>query len=792
MIGPKNNAAGRLARARLLLSALLLGAGLLWPAPAGLATDGPRGLETTPLDVVIATDESGSLTPDDVRREIDATSTIAQAGLNPRSRVTVLGFGSNNGGGQQAVHVYCPPTVLSGAVEMQRVADCVKKIHRRSVQEGNDTDHVAALAQALHTLESGSPKGARKVVFLLTDGRLDVSRSPQYGNGDRNLAAQRELDQQLMIARTAGVQIFPLGFGARVDKPSLDRFATGGSQQGCDKRPESRPAAHIVHDSRDVLRALAELYATAFCGRVSPPAIGSVPSGGSVQLKVTIPAIATDGVITVAKGDPRVRVDYIDPHGATAPSGGTRDDSTFTRSGENSTTEALRIVNPVNGTWRLRLTAPNGLDERLVSATAIWQGAVRSAILVEPPGARTGERVVVRLSLQTRKGAVTDAASLRDLDFAVTATGATLGGPKRVEMRDDGKAPDDKADDGRYAGTFTTPPQPGDVTFLGDVSGPGLRAEQVPVTLTVGAESPSLLGRVEFGGGAAVNPGKAVRGTVTVKNDTGRTVRARLMLDGPPQTRAAVSPGGGFAVPPGASTHDFTVPFGKDAALGGTSLTVRLVDEADLSKVYANGQLTVTIENPPGWIDHNGWAVTGAIFLLVLALAAGLTKRRAVRAERDVRGLRASLLRRDGVQLGPPLKAPGIWSDKFRFAIRDAGGSKPRLDRPGSRDRAYTAWRRRDGRVGVRGPDGTTWQIELNGAGEPVADGLLLTFHDVRKHHRPAPRRGRGRGRGGSSGRGSVRKGPTGPRQNEPSLNGADRTGVRPSSPASPPHDPWL
>jgi hypothetical protein len=126
-------------------------------APTARAA-GPPGLETTPLDMVIATDESGSLSPDDVRREIDATSTIAQGGLNPRSRVTVLGFGSDNGPGQQAVHEYCRPTVLGGAVEMQHIAECVRGLHRRTPREGNDTDHVAALSQALHTFESASPQ----------------------------------------------------------------------------------------------------------------------------------------------------------------------------------------------------------------------------------------------------------------------------------------------------------------------------------------------------------------------------------------------------------------------------------------------------------------------------------------------------------------------------------------------------------------------------------------------------------------------------------------------------------
>lgn len=749
-----------LVRAVSLVAVLMAGATVLGPLRAGATPIGGR--EATPLDMVIAVDESGSLSKADVQNEVDAASTIAQSGLNPRSRVTVLGFGSDNGGGHQAVDEVCPPTVLSDTVDAQGIAECVRKLHRRGPKEGNDTDHVAALAQALHTFESGSPKGARKIVMMLTDGRLDVSHSPQYGSGDRNAAARRELDRQIAAARTAGVAIFPLGFGSQIDKPSLDRFAAGGSQQGCDNRSASRPRARLVRGSGDVHRALAEMYAASFCGEASPTTHGTLEPGGSVELEVPIPAIATDGVITVSKGDPRVHVDYIDPNGTTVPSSGTQNGSEFFRSGENSptsTTEALRIKNPVTGTWKVKLTAQDGTAKKPISATAIWQGALHASLVMDPPTVGTGEQATVRLTLQTRAGAITDPASLKPLDFTVAVSGAAYGGRRSVPLHDDGKAPDATANDGQYAGTFTTPAKSGAVDLQGDVSGPGVRPEHVTVPIQVGSGPPPMLGHVRFQGGPSVTQGTDVPGQVTMKNGTGHPVRVRLALDGPPAARATVSPAAGFSIPPGESTRRIRVKFGKDAAIGGTSLTVRVADASDLSKVYADGQLAVSVTSPPGWFARYWWAVAAAVVLLLAVLAAELRRR----TRRDPRGLRAEL-HQDGVRLGAPLKAPSQRAVGFRFAIDRGGESGPRLRHAVNGKDAYTAWRRRDGDIGVQGPGGTL-RVKLGAPGEEIEDGLRLEFHDDRPPPRP-----------------DTRRPPDGPGRDGP-----------PGGPPPPPEDnPWL
>ena len=70
---------------------------LLIPLPAQAQRVTASSSAGPPLDIVMLVDESGSLSAADVAREIQAAGTIAQTPLNPRSRVTIVGFGGVNG-----------------------------------------------------------------------------------------------------------------------------------------------------------------------------------------------------------------------------------------------------------------------------------------------------------------------------------------------------------------------------------------------------------------------------------------------------------------------------------------------------------------------------------------------------------------------------------------------------------------------------------------------------------------------------------------------------------------------
>ncbi|MFI7419975.1 vWA domain-containing protein [Nonomuraea sp. NPDC049684] len=706
--------------------------------------------ETLPLDMVVAVDESGSLSAGAVSREIEATSTIAQSVLNPQSRVTVIGFGSNNGRpGQNAVDQVCRPTVVGDGVSLQYLAECVKGLHRRTDEEGNDTDHVAALTQALATLRDGSPANALKVVFLLTDGHLDVPRSPAYGSGSesdpvvrqrRNEGAAQQLGDVIGQTQREGVQIWPLGFGAGVTQENLDRFAAGGSRAGCDARAESRPRARIVRDDRDVTRSLFEAYAAASCSGLTPTDSTTVEDGQVRELKVEIPLIATDGTITVSKSDPRVLAEFVDPRGRTVTTG-TDGDSTFAHSGANTATEALRIVNPLNGTWTVRLKAPQRLSRRLVSATALWQGAVQATIVPEPPSARAGQEVRIRLSLVTRKGAITDEEALRGLTFSVTATGGGLAQPQTVQVRDDGSAPDDREHDGRYAGVFAAPRGPGDVTLTGVVAGIGIRAERVPTTVTVGSAETVVQGQIEFDGDGTVRQGEVVRGRVTVHNGASSPRRARLALRSVAGVRATPAPDGPVTLPPGDSTTPFAIGFGKDAALGGASVEVRLADDGDPAVAYASGLLTVTVERPPTWWETYRRYIAAAALVLLLAAVTLLMVRAARRRRVNVRGLSVALTL-DGERTGAELKAPSSWSPRFRFALRgDTYAARLVPPRPGDDDQAFTVCRAGAG-VTVETPEGDRYPLGMGVESEPLPSGHRLVFRDAAKRRGTTRRTG--------------------------------------------------
>jgi hypothetical protein len=688
---------------------------------------------------VVLVDESGSESAYNVQQEVQAAETIAQDGLNGRSRVSVVGFGSNNGlPGQQAATQVCRPTVIGSAPARQYLADCVRGLHARTPAEGQDTDFAAAMAQAMSYFTGSSPAGALKAIFIETDGVLDVHNSPQYGQipADRNTQAQQYLNRELAAAKAAGVQVWPLGFGSQVDLGSLAAFASGGSQGGCVK-----PRPQIVTSSSDIVRSLEELFASATCGGLSPWATGKLPGGQSIVLHVPIPAIATDGTITVDKGDPGVSVTYKDPNGVLV-STGKYDGSQLVLSGTDTRTESLNITNPVTGTWQITLTAPSGLAQQLVSAAALWQGAVRASVFPEPPSVSVGQHMVVRLTLLTRTGAVTDGATLKGMSFSVIATGDGLPGPVTIPLNDNGVYPDATAGDGSFAGTFTAPRSPGSLTLTGRVTGYGLYSTPIPVTVQVTAARALIEGSIGFPASSlTVNPGQIVRGTLTAVNRTGEARRVRLILDTPAATHATiVSPRGVLSLPSGNSTTSFIISFTRNTALGGTSLSVQLVDNAHTGVVYGGGQLNINVQKSPGAVERYKWIAVGILVALLALVAFFLARRRGRRARFNVRGLYASLSRH-GEQVGAELRAPSKWADEFRFVIRDGDGQYPRLDNPRADDHPYVARRGANGRVRVRTPEGERYEISLGGQGEALTNDLLLTFRD--SHRRRSPIRPR-------------------------------------------------
>ncbi|WP_345025853.1 vWA domain-containing protein, partial [Streptomyces sedi] len=248
-----------------LVAGLLLALGAALAPPVAAQDDGEGGGEgggesgdpgVAPIDFTIVVDQSESLSEEDLRREVDAATTIAQAELSERSRATVIGFGSAEEEGQVAAVEACQGTELDAAGR-QRISECVEELASPDRELiGPGTDHPAALAQAVDRLARGDEETPR-VVFLLTDGRLDVSDSLNYGGSPeaRQRNAREALGETLARARENRVQIWPLGFGDDIDEEALAGMAAGGYVEGCAELPGAVPEMTVVGASGDLLEA---------------------------------------------------------------------------------------------------------------------------------------------------------------------------------------------------------------------------------------------------------------------------------------------------------------------------------------------------------------------------------------------------------------------------------------------------------------------------------------------------------------------------------------------------------
>ena len=692
-----------------------------------------------PLDIVLLVDESGSLSDTDVAREVQAAGILAQSPLNPRSRVTIIGFGGVNGVApdQDPTSVVCQPTVTGSTASLQYLARCVSGLHRRTEAEGDDTDYAAALAQAMNVLGDGtsdgqqSPAGATKAIFMMTDGGLDLHRDPQY-LPDWVTAAHHAVDLQLQAARASDVQVWPLGFGSidQQDHDYLGYLAAQGAQPSHDSCQISRPHAIVVYNSTVALTALGALYAAAGCSGTSDSGPATLGPGQSRTLSVTIPAIASAGAISVTKGNPAIRVDYVTPGGTTV-TGTALDGSTFQRSGQDTAVDVLHVTDPAAGTWQIRLTAPPDMGSQLVSATAFWQGAVRAVITASPPTARDGQPVKVVVSVLGIRGPITDPATLQQLRVSVNVTGDGLPGPVDVPVSNAGEGTSTPTGAGDYDGTYTAPGRAGTLMFTGTAQGYGLVSTKVPTQVQVGTQPPSLQATILFNAPISVQAGQRVSGQILFSNQTGTTQHVRLELDASPAFATITSPEGTLPVPSGNSPAAFTVTFRPDSPRGNMLLRASVVDAAHPGTVYGNSPLTIAVTAPPGILARYGWAIVAAIIVLAIIALIAAARRRVRRKRTAVSDLTA-VLRRDGEVLYPTLKASGRWSDSFRFVIRGEDGPDPRLAHPRSGDRTYVARRADHGRIKVLTPGGEKFEVSPGRDGEPLPNGLTLSFADAR------------------------------------------------------------
>jgi uncharacterized repeat protein (TIGR01451 family) len=618
------------------------------------AQDQPAKLPS--LQVVVLVDESGSIKEPDLVREKEAASTIASSVLDAGSVVSVVGFGSAEKPGQSAVDVVCQPTQLDAPQKRDSLAKCVGDLRKRADNEGAGTDHVAALQQALAFVGSGGPE--KKVVFLLTDGKLDVSNSPSWGDtpARRNGAAAAKVKEVLADLDKAGAQVWPLGFGA-VDINALGGFAKGKSCTPAAADPHER----VIPSSTELRDAVQNAFSSASCVKYGPLATGSLPKGGSVDLSVDIPPVASDASIVVYKRDSRVQVEYRAPNASKpAPEAG---GSHFEFAGQTTQTESLRITDPEPGRWTIHLSSAD-VPAQDVAATVAYQAAVKAYLTASPPQPAAGQTVDVNMQVWARGRAVTDPQTLQGLTFVTTLTGSTGFPPQQVTLAD----PDH---DGMFAGQLKVPDNAsGDLTYTGQVTGIGVSGDTRILSTKVRKSAAAVQAQILFGSNrATVTPGGTISGTVSVTNNSGQPARLRMKIDDLSSgTTLTVDPAIVQAAP-GSTETPFTLRFGSNTPLGSSSATLRLVDDADPGVVVAERLLATEVAAEPGLLEKLLWlwillAVVVAAVLVWLVL-----KWRSRNEASKARGLTAQLWQ--GGFLTSELATRDPNSKVFAFVVHD-------------------------------------------------------------------------------------------------------------------------
>jgi hypothetical protein len=716
---------------------------------AGAQEDADQGPD--PIDFAVLVDQSASLGEQDLAREVQAAALITQAEISQESRATVIGFGSAERSGQSPVDEVCAPTGLN-TTGRQKLSKCVQRLlDPDRARIGPGTDFPAAVRQARKRLTENG-RDVPRVIFLLTDGKLDVTGSPEYGGdeAERQVTGARQLTEELSTAREQRIQVWPLGFGDEIDRDALRAMAAGGYDSGCAELPDAKPRMRVVGGSADLHRALQETFAAARCAHLEPISPPFRPPGTAT---VTIPKIATDGSIAVTKHDPAVTVTYLDPNGKEVPLHGSFDGSEFEVSGQDGPVEALRIRDPRPGEWQVRLDAPAGRPAEEATVSVIWQGRIRSSIVLNPSAPRPGEEATVEVRLKTRDGVVIDdPAELAGMRVAVRLSGSGFEPVDRILSDGAGKPP--VSGDGRvaFAGTFTVPATAdGDLEVTSEAAAPGITADQRPYRTRVTEGTGPVDAKLTLDGEA--HPGGSLEGTLVVDNNDDRPHTLRLVLldrtdeDGSIRldpTTVTIEPGEHSSVP-------VTVRLGADVPEGTPGGTLAVLDTTDGDRTLYSDFLRITVTPEPGWWDRWGTAaVIGAALALLLSLAAGLRVRGAILGS-SPNGLVLELMQ-DGRTLDR-LEVRRARGRLFCFVVeKGRHGATLRSARAGTAQ-AHQLRRDSSGVVTVRTPKGVK-RTASPGTALPL-DGDLELVARLRGPGPGGPGTGRGYGRG--TGRGGGR-----------------------------------
>lgn len=681
--------------------------------------------------------------------ERTAARLIALGEFAPTSRIGVLGFGGPDGAynaptnPQPSVDPVCPMTKVDSPASRQALGDCVGKLQVRTYQQGNQTDFIDAISDGVSELTGTGDTGRPLLLFLLTDGKLDMVGSPAFPGNDSQAvnaeANQYLLSQTLPQAKRAGVRIWPLGFGPDVDHAELQQIAAGGAQGSCNVAlPDATPHAITVPDASRIETELPQIYANARCLHYSPGESAPIGPGGSADLYVTVPDIVTFGSLEVIRQSQQISVTYFDPKNRPVPvPEGSLAGQTFSLAGANGPVQSLSVGNPMPGRWRVHLTAgPDVPAGTLVTTSVLWQGVLHFDIVTSPTDPKPGQAVTVTVKLQTGARSLS-ASDLTGVHASVQITGAGLAAPISVPVNDNGVSPDRTADDGVYNGTLTIPESTsGTLIAVGIVTAQGVVGDARSTPITINSSVLSVTGLMTLPPGA-VAPGGQVTGTLQLSNQTGKPHTIRLLPEDTPTGVTVTPPTISLPAASGTTSYPFTLHFASSVPLGAVTGHINAVDAATGS-LYAQGPIVTKVALPPKIYSY-WWfwvlAVLGAglVVLALWLLLAGLGRRRNESSMEQI-----ELILYDGGRPIDTLLAPAGCGSKLPFSIDRSRPNLPRLESDFSGGSEYVArrWRGRrhvGGGIVVLRTGADPQRLDVQDA--PVAaldDRTALGFRDLR------------------------------------------------------------
>jgi hypothetical protein len=712
--------------------ALAFGNGAALPLSQAAIGSGATG----PVDIAIAVDESGSITPEEMVQERTAARQIALGEYAPDSKVVVIGFAGADALNlrghvrQTPFDQVCPLTEVSSPAQQQILNDCIGLLHARTYTQGWNTNFIAVIDQAVSDLDNAGDSGRPKLLFLLTDGYLDVYGDAAFTGTPQQVNTQAQnalLHQALPLAKANGVEIWPVGFG-QADYSELSEIAAGGAQAQCTDLPKARPHAITVASAAEAEAVLPTVYAYARCVYPGPIRRGFVR--GSLNIPVTVPVIAADGVIEVVRQSPRIQVSFLDPENRQVPASGDFDGSTFSLGGADDTVMDMRITDPLPGTWTVHFHAPPGDSGTLVQVRVFWRAVLRSDIVVTPPEPTPGSKVIVEVRLELHGSTINDPAALAGIKVSAQVSGAGIVSPVTVPLADNGIAPDQTASDGVYSGYLVIPKSAnGALSFTGLVTGQGVTGDENIFTTSILAQSLALVGQISLNQ-RSVTPGGTVTGSLLLNNETGQSHQIRLVLVGT-ASGVTVSPSSlAISAASGASSpQDFAIRFARGVPLGSVSGELRAVDPADPAHVYAQSFLTVVVALPAAWYAKYWWLEAIGLLIAVLALTGLLRQNVSRRRGEDMSDIELMLFSGDRDIPVQSLPAPAGCGRKFRFSVDMSQSDRPRLELD-TTGLGYAA-RRGKGTLRVTMPGEEPVEIELGERGD-IGNGLALGYRDHR------------------------------------------------------------